>query len=216
MADSSYATPGPTGYARPGQLADYRLAPRFVRPNRNQFITLGALTLLLAFAWERSHEVGLVYFALISGLFAVYNGAAYLWRGRFRTRLTSEGVEIRGYFNHFVPWHDVQGFEVGGYGDSMPLNDGYGVRVAVAGRASYTRPAGRMLRTGRRARLGTVHLVRTSGHRMLLRAPLVTSWAPDPYFDQKTTQLQELGGQYGTRPVAGPSHHQGTDIGDSH
>jgi hypothetical protein len=203
MADSSYVTPGPAGYAPSGPLAEYRLAPRYVRPNRTQFITLGALTVLLAFAWERGHEVGLVYFALICGLFAVYNGAAYIWRGRFRTRLTSEGIQIRGYFNHFVPWRDVQGFEVGGYGDSRPLNDGYDVRVAVAGRASYTRSGGRIANMGWRARLGTVHLVRTSGHRMLLRAPLVTSWAPDPYFDQKTRQLQELSSQYGTRPVTG-------------
>jgi hypothetical protein len=215
MADSSYMTQGPAGYAPSGQLAEYRLPPRYVRPNRTQFITLGAVTVLLAFAWERGHEVSLVYLALISGVFAVYHGAAYIWRGRFRTRLTSEGVEICGYFNHFVPWRDVQGFEVGGYGDSRPLNAGYDVRVAVAGRGSYRRSPGRIANTGRRARLGTVHLVRTSGRRMLLRAPLVTGWAPDPYFDQKARQLQELGGQYGTRPMAGQAHQPETGIGES-
>jgi hypothetical protein len=46
-----------------------------------------------------------------------------------------------------------------------------------------------------------VHLVRTSGRRMVLRAPLVTSWAIDPYFDQKTRQMQEQCNQYGTRPI---------------
>ena len=54
---------------------------------------------------------------------------------------------------------------------------------------------------GARARLGTVRLVRTSGRRMLLRAPLATSWAIDPYFEQKARQMQELANQYGTRPI---------------
>ena len=215
MPDSSYVTPGPAGYAPSGQLAEYRLEPRYVRPNRMRFITFGLLTVLLAFAWERSHEVGLDYFAEIVGLIAVYHGTAYLWRRRFRTQLTAEGVQIHGYFNHFVPWRDVQGFEVGGYGDSRPLDGGYDVRVSVAGRGSYTRAAGRMASAGRRSRLGTVHLVRTSGRRMLLRAPLVTSWAPDPHFDQKSRQLQELSGQYGTRLLAGDAREPGTGVGDS-
>jgi hypothetical protein len=207
MADSFHVSSGTAGYVPSGQIAEYRLAPRYVRPNRTRFATFGVLTVLMAVAWERSHEAGLSYLALICGLTAVYNGAAYIWRSRFRTRLTSEGVEILGYFNHFVPWRDVQGFEVGGYGDSRPLNAGYDVRVAVAGRASYRRSGGPIANTGRRARLGTVHLVRTSGRRMLLRAPLVTSWAPDPHFDEKTRQLQSLSGQYGYRPVAGPSSY---------
>jgi hypothetical protein len=205
MADSFYVTSGSAGHGPAGQIAEYRLNPRYVRPNRTRFFTFGVLTILLAVAWERSHEAGLSYVALICGLTAVYNGAAYIWRSRFRTRLTGEGVEILGYFNHFVPWRDVQGFDVGGYGESRPLNADYGVRVSVAGRASYRRSSGSIANTGRRSRLGTVHLVRTSGRRMLLRAPLVTSWAPDPHFDEKTRQLQDLSGQYGTRPVPGPS-----------
>jgi hypothetical protein len=121
-----------------------------------------------------------------------YNGVMYIWRGRFRTRLTTQGVEIRGYFNHFVSWSQVSGFEVGGHGKSMSLD-------ADLNRRTLRRRSNPSPTSGLRARLGTVHVVRTSGRRMMLRAPLVTAWAPDPYFEQKTRQMQEVGRQHGTR-----------------
>ncbi len=84
---------------------------------------------------------------------AACSGLTYLWRGRFRTRVTAEGIEIRGYFNHFVPWEEVRGIEVRGYGSSMRLDDSfyssylrraYGNRApSIAAVAMARRPAGR-------------------------------------------------------------------------
>lgn len=205
MAEDVFASGGPvvgiTGL--PETVTDYRLAPAYVRPNLTRFIIFGALGALFLYADSRRAFPDLLFLGSVFSPVAIYNGVAFIWRRRFRTRLTTQGVEIRGYFNHFVPWSEVRGFEVGGYGESQPLNRGYdGALVAgPLGGALTARRSGPAPKFGRRARLGTVHLVRTSGRRMVLRAPLVTSWAIDPYFDQKTRQMQEQCNQYGTRPI---------------
>jgi hypothetical protein len=204
MADNAFAGGGPVITGLPETVTDYRLTPAYVRPNLTRFFIFGALGALFLYADSRRAFPDLLFLGTVFSPVAIYNGVAYIWRRRFRTRLTTQGVEIRGYFNHFVPWSDVRGFEVGGFGDSQRLDRGYD-DTSMAG------PRGGFLHTtrisptstvGRRARLGTVYLVRTNGRRMLLRAPLVTSWAVDPYFDQKARQMQEQCNQYGTRPIS--------------
>jgi hypothetical protein len=49
---------------------------------------------------------------------AVYCGVSYVWRRRFRTRVTSRGIEVRGYFNHFVTSDEVRGIEVSALGSA--------------------------------------------------------------------------------------------------
>jgi hypothetical protein len=191
------ALPGWYGDSAPD--VEFRLSKAYTRPNLVRFIVFGAVAALAGFCWSRNPFSLFILGTWGFGAVALYHGAAYCWRRRFRTRLTSKGIHIRGYFNHFIPWANVKSFEVGGYGESRPLNDDLSV-TRVSAYSAYTRAGGRAGNIGRRARLGTVYVVRVHGRKMLLRVPLVTSWAPDPYFDEKTGQLQELLGHYGTRP----------------
>jgi hypothetical protein len=191
------ALPGWYGDSAPA--VEFRLSRAYTQPNLVRFFVFGALAGFSGFCWSRDPFSAFILGTVLFGGLALYHGLAFCWRRRFRTKITARGLLIRGYFNHFVPWDNVKSFEVGGYGDSRRLDDDLSVRM-VSPYGAYQRAGGRAANMGRRARLGTVHVVRVHGHKMLLRAPLVTSWAPDPYFDEKTHQLQELRGHYGTRP----------------
>jgi hypothetical protein len=201
MTESSAAHAGPAGPSWPSDLnVEFALSRRFRKLWLIRFILASAVTILIAAADLLDSGVRasppLVVMELFLGLAAVYNGVIYVWRGRFRTRVTSDGIEIRGYLNHRVPWAEVRAIQVGGYGDSVPLD--YGVGFAASGQPGAYYRSRRItgLTSGRRARLGTVHLICASGRRLLLRAPLVTSWAPDPYFSAKAARLQQLFDQY--------------------
>jgi hypothetical protein len=190
----------------PDLLAEYRLPSQYRRPFLSRFIVAGVFTGLFAFAAAEGANPGVLAVASLVGIGAVYNGAMYIWRGRFRTRVTTQGIEIHGYFNHFVPWDDVKAVREEGYGDSQPLDAGYDVRSGWSGLGSrsspYRRGGGAMgSTTGRRARLGVIRIFRRHGKSMMLRAPLVTAWAPDPQFSDKLSQMQALSTQYGTRPI---------------
>jgi hypothetical protein len=201
LARNVYQAPPalPEWYGDSAPDVEFRLSKAYTQPNLVRFIITGAVAAVAGFCWSRD-PFSLFPIATIGfGAVALYNGLAYCWRRRFRTRLSPRGILIRGYFNHFVPWDNVKSFEIGGYGDSRPLDDDLPVTL-VSRYGSYQRSGGRAGNAGRRARLGTVHVVRVRGRKMLLRAPLVTSWAPDPYFDQKTGQLRDLRSRYGTRP----------------
>jgi hypothetical protein len=200
MSDlASWSTSGfDVSYGAAGPEFTYKLGRNYRKPNLIRFLAFGILTGVAGLTVRHAtldHTLALPLL-IVGSAAAAYNGIAYLWRGRFRTRLTTQGVEIRGYFNHFVPWSHIAGLEVGGYGESTSLTANLDRRPGR--RFSNPSPT-----SGVRARLGTVHLVLTGGRRMILRAPLVTAWAPDPYFEQKTRQMQELSQQYGTRPSLG-------------
>ncbi len=196
---------GVPGGGSPDVLADYRLAPQYRRPCLARFIVAGVFTGVLAFAVAEKGNPGLLSVASLVGIAALYNGVMYIWRARFRTRVTTHGIEIHGYFNHFVPWAEVKAIHEEGYGQSQPLDAGYDVRYVQYGtgsRPAFRRGSGRMgSTTGRRARLGVIRIIRRRGKGMMLRAPLVTAWAPDPYFSDKLGQMQALSTQYGTRPI---------------
>lgn len=177
-----------TGSA-PNVLAEYRLNWPFRRPPLIRFVAFAALAALCAFSPKL--RPGAPFLAAV----ALYYGIAYLWRGRFCTRLTSQGIEVRGYFNHFVSWAEVAEIHDGGLGVSQPLDAGYDVKsfryVGMGG-------LGCLALTGR-APIGVVHVTRVDGTGMTLRAPLVTVWAPDPHFEDKLSEIQRLAGQYGAR-----------------
>jgi hypothetical protein len=203
MAESSPAQPGRiSGSGSANLLAEYRLGPEYRRPYLARFILFGVLTVLLAALWTQGHSSLWLVLDSFIGPVATYYGVVYLWRDRFRTRLTTQGIEIRGYFNHFVPWREVKAITEDGYGSSQPLDADYDIRLVSPRGAPYRRSGGRAGATmGRRAKLGVVRVVRFRGKSMMVRAPLVTSWAPDPYFEQKLRHLQDLSRQYGTRPA---------------
>jgi Bacterial PH domain len=143
--------------------------------------------------------------AWLTGVLAVISGITYLWRGRFATKVTSRGIEARGYINHFVPWEDIAGVEVNGYGPAdARLTESYTSTQYV--RARTVGGGGRAVSrgsSGRLARLDTIRVVRARGRKLLLPAPRVAGWAADPDFDDKARQLQALCQQYGRSHGAG-------------
>ncbi len=180
-----------TGSA-PNVLAEYRLNWPFRRPPLIRFIAFSVLAVLCAFSaklWPAAPLLAAV---------ALYYGIAYLWRGRFCTRLTTQGIEARGYFNHLVPWAEVAEIRDGGLSVSQPLDVGYDTRGWYAMIGDKQGPMGCLALTGRAPR-GVVRVTRVDSTDLTLRAPLVTVWAPDPHFEDKLSQMQQLAGQYGAR-----------------
>jgi hypothetical protein len=144
--------------------------------------------------------------AALCGLAAAGYAVAYAWQGRFRTVLTPEGVRVRGYFNHFVPWSAVAGFAVRRHGaDSSALDAG---GESPAPPMTVYRSALRGSAGPKRSRppslLITVQVVRTNGHRLTLRAPAVTGWQSDADFDDKVALMEQWRRQYGPPPLAAP------------
>jgi hypothetical protein len=80
---------------------EYKLGPEFSRPVLARTLVLAVLTGLCAGVGQTSGMAAAV--AWVTGPLALYNLSMYLWRRRFRTRVTAQGLQIRGYFNHFVP-----------------------------------------------------------------------------------------------------------------
>jgi len=144
--------------------------------------------------------------AAVFGAAALLYATRYVWAGRFRTRLSAEGIEICGYFNHRVPWSNVAGFETGGYNApkrSLTPATPY-LKPSDAIDTSYATVRLRRMRAGQgnstagyRARLDTVRVNRTRGHSLLLRAPLVTAWQSDPEFEDKVRLIHQWWQAYG-------------------
>jgi hypothetical protein len=180
-----------------GDLAVFTPPAQYRRPLLIRFILLLIVTVaFLASDWGRTGMTTVL--AWVTGPAAAWCGILYCWRGRFRTVVSRDGIEVYGYFRHFVPWHEVARMEVRGR-SGMRLDDHF--RVSYLSRAFGDRPVPRVPCYGGapsdRARLATVRLIRTSGSGLPLRAPVVTEWAADPYFGDKARQLQQLCGQFG-------------------
>jgi hypothetical protein len=182
------------------QLAEYTMPAEFRRPLVGRLIWLlpaAALSLILGYSVRGA---ALIATGWVITPFAVVNLSAYLWRGRFSTRLTSEGIVARGYFTHFVPWREVGYLEVHGLHVPMPLGENfrpghlrhlasqeYGRSDMVPARVTCRASA-----WGQRSRLATVTVVRADGSKLLLRAPLVTDWAADHLFAEKAAEISTL------------------------
>ena len=198
-SNSVSSFPGEPGL--PGSDLEFRATPQFRRPARSRFLTMAVLTVVIVLM----PFVVLRDAAWLTGALAVVFGVTFLWRGRFATRVTSRGIEAHGYVNHFVPWDEVAGLEIGGYGAAdARLDDDY-ASAQFARRGSLAAGGGRSVGdpSGRQARLATIKVVRANGHKLLLPAPIVSSWAPDPAFADKARQLQELVRRYGRPQGAG-------------
>jgi hypothetical protein len=162
-----------------GNEVVFSLDRRFRAPVVRRFVVSLIFSLVLFLAGG-----SLVVAAIILAVVAALSAVTYLWRGRFRTVLRHDGIRIHGYFNHFVPWAEVAGFDVVGYGAPRSMNE-EGLPIAYKGRWS-----GRFGPGGRVTRLATVSVIRVNGKRSLLRAPWVTAWSFDPEFDDKVAVMQ--------------------------
>jgi hypothetical protein len=120
----------------------------------------------------------LKWVALLPLAYSAGSVTLYLWRGRFCTRLTPRGIEVHRYFNKFVPWQSIRDIETDSY---HRVAD-----VPVANVRSRTvSPRGRGPRL-----VAAVRVVRTSGHRIRLPAPVVTADQGDPDFDDKVRLIK--------------------------
>jgi hypothetical protein len=137
----------------------------------------------------------------VFGLGAVGCAVSYAWQGRFRTVLTPQGIELHGYVSHHVLWQEVTGFRVrnGQAGAKSGLAD---VNPVEHVEGDLGRP-GQVFMTdgGRQAPPGqphvTVQVLRTSGRRLVLPAPVVSGRAGDYQFTDSVRQLEEWRRRYG-------------------
>jgi hypothetical protein len=164
---------------------------------------------------------GTTALAVIFGVGGLNYLARYAWSMRFRTRLSAEGTEIRGYFNHFVRWSDVTGIESRGY--ELPARrsmhppyvtasggiDRDYATVRAGGRGQFRRGRGTGSMGGVRGKLYSVRVSRSHGRRLLLRAPLVTAWQRDPEFEAKVRLIHQWWQTYGQAAVAGSGSGSG-------
>jgi hypothetical protein len=137
-----------------------------------------ALALAVVLFVASLNASALKWVALLPLVYSVCNLGLYLWRGRFCTRLTPQGIEVHRYFNKFVPWQSIRDIETLSY---ERVAD-----VPVANLRDRTvSPRGR----GPRVQ-ASVRVVRTSGHRLRLPAPMVMAVQGDPDFDNKVRLIR--------------------------
>jgi hypothetical protein len=189
------------GSAEPfhGPDIEYRLSRQYRRPTAMRFAGMVALAVICIVTPLTALDAGAAIFSAL----AVYFGVTYVWRGRFRTSVTSRGIEVHGYFNHLVPWEQVRDIEVTALGsDRAGVDDNFG----TAEFARFGRGGSRVVaspNTGRNiSRLASIAVVKADGHKVRLRAPLVSGWAADPDFDDKARRLHELCIRYGRGAIA--------------
>jgi hypothetical protein len=181
----------------PDQSVTFILPRGFRRPLIQRSVMLASITgigLLLS----KTLFAAIPFF---SGPFLIGYVVTYIWRGRFRTLVTPEGIMIRSYFDHFVPWHDYGRLEVRKYGtersvSSAQLPPNILLRTERATIRGGRSKSGFARTSGGGAMLAAVFLVRTDGRVIMLRAPLVANWKHDPYFDNKVQVMRSLAALY--------------------
>jgi hypothetical protein len=213
-------TTGATGQdGLSGRDVVFRLDRGFRRP----LATRGSTALAVAALAAVVATLGVIP-AFATGVAAAFAALAlgyavrYMWVGRFRTRLSAEGIDIHGYFDHFVSWREVTGFDVAGF--SLPARARIPAEPYQAGSGAVTtgydsvRPGAGQLQwqwnmvsqaestSGYRAKLATVRVNRAHGHQLLLRAPLVTAWQSDPKFGDKVQTIHRWWRAYSPGPAA--------------
>jgi hypothetical protein len=131
------------------------------------------------------------------GAATLAQGTLYVWQGRFKTRLSSRGIEACGYFGHFIPWLEVTGLDIHGF--ALPDADA----APIAGKpwdSPVIQPQSQVTfnsEGGYRGKLATIRVERRHGRSVLLRAPLVTSWQDDPEFADKAQVIGQWWHDYG-------------------
>jgi hypothetical protein len=186
-----------------GQQTVFSLDRGFRKP----LVQRGALTLIIGgLAAAASALLGppMLVLAGLCGLVTVGFAVAYALQSRFRTVLAPEGIHVRGYFSHFIPWPAVAGFAVRSHGAAQSWGDSGGESPAQPIEAlGGIRGTAGTLRGNRRTSspLVSVQVVRTNGHRLTLRAPVVTGWQDDPGFDDKVRLMEQWRRQYGAPAV---------------
>jgi hypothetical protein len=171
----------------------YRLSRQYRKPMLTRFVVLVVLTAICV-----AVRTPILYVvAYVTGPLAAIFGVLCLWQGRFATKVTGRGIEVRGYFNHFLPWDDVRDIEVSGWtaGD-LGVDEDYGGQVYASGSVRGSSLRVSRVSPNRMAHLARIKVVRANGHKLRLRAPMVSGWASDPDFTDKARQLDQLVARY--------------------
>ena len=155
---------------------------RLGRGFRTRPLVQGCIALVLAAALFAAglHMPALQWLAVFPLAYAAGSFAVCAWRAHVSTRLTAQGIEIRRYRRRLVPWPAIRSIE------AISSDHVADVPVANVRTQSASSPRGRGPRT-----VAAVRIVRTSGHRIQLPAPLVTDSQDDPYFDDKVQLIRE-------------------------
>ncbi|HYB19004.1 MAG TPA: hypothetical protein VEF71_26540 [Streptosporangiaceae bacterium] len=167
---------------------------RLGRGYRTRLLAQGFVALVLAAALFAAglHMSALQVLAVFPLAYAAGSFAVYAWRGHLSTRLTARGIEIRRYRRRRVPWQAIRDIETISYDQVAD------VPVANISTRIGSSPRRRGPRT-----VAAVRMVRTSGHRIRLPAPLVTDSQDDPDFDDKVRLIKARWQQ----AVAGTAGH---------
>ena len=165
---------------------------RLGRGSRARPLAQACLALVLAAVLFAAglHTSALQWLAVFPLAYAAGSFATYAQRRRVSTRLTARGIEIRRYRRRLVPWQAIRDIE------TISYNRVADVPVANA-RTRIESSRGRGPRI-----VAAVQIVRTSGHRIQLPAPLVTASQGDPDFYDKVQLIkahwqQAVGGTAG-------------------
>ncbi len=173
---------------------EYRLTPGYRRPMLIKFAVAAVVTVLCAISRDSILEVA----AYATGAVAVVFGVLYLWQGRFATKVTGRGIEVRGYFDHFVPWEVVRDIEVNSRIPWLAMIPDASARIypgSIDARVMPEAHDGLGDRTApglRGLRVASINVVRADGSKVRLRAPLFSGSAPDPDFYNKVEQLDQI------------------------
>jgi Bacterial PH domain len=154
---------------------------RLGRGYRTRPLAQGCIALVLAVGLFAAglHMPVLQWLAIFPLAYAAGSFAVSARRAHVSTRLTSQGIEIRRLRRRLVPWQAIRGIETIGYDQVAD--------VPVANvRTRSESSSGPGPRT-----VAAVRIVRTSGHRIHLPAPLVTDSQADPDFDDKVQLIKE-------------------------
>jgi hypothetical protein len=150
---------------------------------RSRQLWSGAIALIIAIVLI---VLTLHAFVLLRWLFVIPLGYAvvrltsYAWRGRFRTRLTAQGIDVHSFLHRFVPWdtiRDIEAYNIQRVTDIPVANPN------IQGRySSRERP---------RRKRAFVQVVRANGRIVELPAPLLSDFDHDPQFDFKVKVIRE-------------------------
>jgi hypothetical protein len=155
---------------------EFTLGPEYRRRYAVRAVYGLVLTLLFTYlVYSTGVAIGdalAVFFLLVTIV------SALQWHGRskFATRVSADGLEIRGYTGRRVAWSEIKEIQVVDF-------ERVG-QVRVRGRTRN--PSG-----GGGKKVAFIRIVRHSGRSLDLKAPLVTRDISDSKFDDKARALRE-------------------------
>jgi hypothetical protein len=158
-------------------VMEFMLSPEHRRPYGMRAIGCLVVAVLFGFAAVAALAIAVVP-AVLFLLAAVVAGVRWYGRLTFATRVSADGIEVRGYRAKHVPWADVKGIEVHDYVRAARV----GVRNGPAGRSRSG--------SGGHKKEAVVKVSLHSGRVLELRAPMVTRELGDSEFDNKVSALR--------------------------